>query len=101
MSQEMDVIEHLLEIEREASRTLVSAQTLADEKIAAARIKSDEQFKKAYSDAVKGLEEKAQLAKKEITDSRQSSLDSYKDSLSSMEMDVEAFNSLLESYISL
>ena len=48
MSQEMDVIEHLLEIEREASRTLVSAQTQADEKIAAARTKSDEQFKKAY-----------------------------------------------------
>ncbi|MBR6154229.1 MAG: hypothetical protein IKQ43_07320 [Treponema sp.] len=100
MSQEMDVIEHLLEIEREASRTLVSAQAQADSQIAAARTKADEQFKKLYSEAVKGIEEKAQLAKKEITDNRQSSLDSYKGSLSSMEMDVEAFNSLLESYIS-
>ena len=87
MSQEMDVIEHLLEIEREASKTLVAAQTQADSQIAAAK-------------TVKGIEEKAQLAKKEITDNRQSSLDSYKDSLSSMEMDVEAFNSLLETYIS-
>ena len=100
MSQEMDVIEHLLEIEREASKTLVAAQTQADSQIAAAKTKSDEQFKKAYSEAVKEIEEKARLAKMEFTDNRQSSLDSYKDSLSSMEMDVEAFNSLLETYIS-
>ena len=100
MSQEMDVIEHLLEIEREASKTLVTAQTQADEKIAAARTHADGQFKKLYADSVKEIDEKAQLAKKEITANRQSSLESYKDSLSSVEMDLDAFNSLLESYIS-
>ncbi|MBP5442458.1 MAG: hypothetical protein IKI40_08115 [Treponema sp.] len=100
MSQEMDVIEHLLEIEREASKTLVTAQTQADEKIAAARTQADGQFKKLYADSVKEIDEKAQLAKKEITANRQSSLESYKDSLSSVEMDLDAFNSLLESYIS-
>lgn len=100
MSQEMDVIEHLLEIEREASKTLVAAQSQADEKVGLARTEADAKFKELYSKAVKEIEEKAGLAKKEINDSRQSSLDSYKGSLSSMEMDQEAFNSLLESYIS-
>ena len=41
MSQEMDVIEHLLEIEREASKTLVAAQSQADEKVGLARTEAD------------------------------------------------------------
>ena len=100
MSQEMDVIEHLLEIEREASKTLVAAQTQADEKIASAKTQADAQFKSLYSEAVKKIEEKVQLARKEIIDNRETSLDSYKDSLSSVAVDVEAFNSLLETSLS-
>lgn len=96
MNEEMDVIQHLLEIEREASRTLIDAQTEADRKISVARAEADSQFKQRYAEITKSLESEAAAEKQRITDLHETELNTFKENLKSTEKNSGAFNALLE-----
>ncbi|MBQ1832499.1 MAG: hypothetical protein II563_01660 [Treponema sp.] len=96
MSEEMDVIQHLLEIERAASEILVKAQEEADKKIAAAKAQADSEFKEKFAAYVKESEDSAAENKALVIKQQEERLSSFKDSLSSSRKDTDGFNSLLE-----
>ncbi|MBP5175265.1 MAG: hypothetical protein ILP07_05050 [Treponema sp.] len=96
MSDEMDIIQHLLDIEREASRTLIDAQTEADAKITAARTEAEKEFKARYSELVAEIDRKANDEKAKITEGHDTEIRSFKDELHKIVQDKSAFNGLLE-----
>lgn len=99
MSEEMDVIQHLLEIEREASEVLIKAQEEADKKIAAARMQSDSLFKQQFDSFTKGLDESMKSKKADVQKEEKSRLESFKNELDSTTKDNDSFNALLEKLI--
>lgn len=96
MSDEMDIIQHLLDIEREASRTLIDAQTEADAKITAARTEAEKKFKARYSELVTEIDRKANDEKAKITEGHDNEIRSFQDELHKTVQDKSAFSELLE-----
>ena len=100
MTKEADVIQHLLEVEREASVLVMDAQKRSDEKINEARAKADEKFLSEYSSIVSEIDS----AEKEKIDSmsreHDSKLSDYRDSLNGTRKDFDAFSSVLDQFLS-
>ena len=99
MSEEMDVIQHLLEIEKAASEILVQAQADADRKIAETKAKADGEFKEKFSAYMDELDRSADSRRKDVRDRLDSELATLKSSLDSTAKDVDGFNSLFEQLI--
>ena len=99
MSEEMDVIQHLLEIERAASEILVQAQADADKKIAAAKAQADSEFKEKFSAYMDELDKSVAARKQEVKGRLDSELSSFKTGLDSSKKDFDGFNSFLEKLI--
>ena len=95
MTEEADIIQHLLEIESEASEMLLSAQKEADEKVAKARAVSESQFKERYGKITASLEAEENQSKETIQKTHQKEIEDYKKSLDSISKDNDAFNALL------
>ena len=96
MSDEMDIIQHLLDIEREASRTLIDAQTEADAKITAARTEAEKEFKSRYAEIVAEIDRKSDAEKAKISMEHENEMQSFKDELHKTVQDRGAFDALLE-----
>lgn len=99
MSEEAEVIQHLLEVEREAAGILKDAQIKADSRIAEARAASDARFKEEYAKIVKALDAKESEVKETILRDHENQLSSYKTKVQSSAKDFEAFNSLFETLL--
>lgn len=97
--EEIDVIRHLLEIEKEASGVLLEAQKKADEIISDARNQADSRFHQQYSKVVEEIDAQEKAAKEKITASRLADIQAYKDSLSSTAKDQNSFNSVMDSLL--
>lgn len=99
MEEEIDVIQHLLEIEAEASEMLTEAQKKADSILADARAKAELAFKKSYSSFMESLEAEEEAQKEEITRKHTELFEAYSKALMANAKDAEAFNKLLDSLL--
>lgn len=96
MSEEVDTIQHLLDVEHEAAEVMLAAQVQADEKIAAARALAEKQFKEEYAAIASEVEGSEKKAMEDIAAKHQEQILSYKSSLDSLEQDNKAMCGLLE-----
>jgi len=96
MAEETDVIEHLLDVEKEASEMILSARKEADEKIARARVEADMKFKAQYHEFVKELEAREKSSREKIDENHASVLEEYKERLSALPKNDAALGSALE-----
>lgn len=94
--EEIDVIKHLLEVEKEATEMLLEAQKKADEKISESRSIADSRFHKEYADVVSRIEGEERSAKEKITENHANLIQAYKDELSALDKDSDSFNSLMD-----
>ena len=99
MSEEIDIIEHLLEVERESSQIILDARLEADKLIAESRARAESSFKDKYGLVLSGLEKAETSAKEAITKKHEEQLSEYKQSLASAEKDEKAFCSMLDSLL--
>lgn len=99
MADEIDVIQHLLDVEREADLVIQDAQKEADSRIAQARAKADTQFKTQYTQMYAQLEQEAQEQMKQAGVHHDTEVASFKDSLQSTPKNNAAFNSLMDSIL--
>lgn len=99
MAAEVDVIQHLLDVEHEASITLLDAQKEADRKIAEARTLAESKFAERYKSVVSGIEVSEISEKTRIDSEHAKSMEDYKNSLLSSKKDTKAFDSFMDSIL--
>ena len=99
MSEEVDIIEHLLEVERESSQMILDARLEADKIIAESRARAETSFKEQYDSILKNLEQKEASAKEEISKRHEAQFSEYKQGLDAAEKDEKAFRSLLDTLL--
>lgn len=98
---ELDAIKHLLEIEKTASVLIDDAKIEADKRLSEARSKYNTQYKSKYDEIASVLEADYQKKLEEITTKYKSEINEYKKSLENKPQNEEAFNALLEKYLTL
>ncbi|MCR5218792.1 hypothetical protein [Treponema sp.] len=98
-AEQDDVIRHLLQIEDEASELVKEAQVEAEGIIAAAKARTDAQFKKEFETVSSEIEKNESLKRDNITASHKEQLQQYKDSLTAYKKDFDSFNSLMDSLL--
>lgn len=96
MDSEVDVIQHLLEVEKEASFMLKDAQKTADQIISKAKASADESFKTEYSKIVNQIEEHENQEKSNLMQKYSEQFSEYRASLESLKKDNNAFVSCFE-----
>ncbi len=96
MDSEVDVIQHLLEVEKEASFMLKDAQKSADQKISKAKSEADELFKSEYSAAILNIERDEERQKENLENEEKKMFSDYCKSLESKEKDKKLFASCLK-----
>lgn len=94
--QEVDIIGHLLDIERTASAVLSQAQVEADKRISAAKNQADQNFKAQYDVIVADEEKRLASEIAAITQKYDADVAAYKEGLSSAAKDIPSFNKLLD-----
>ena len=99
MTEEMNAIQHLLEVEAEASLLVAEAQKKADARISQARAQSEEEFKATYAEFSKKLESQELAQKEAIAKEQKAVFGAYAKSLDSTPKDKAAFNDLLETLL--
>ena len=99
MSDEVNVIDHLLDVERNASQLVMDAQAEAAKRITSARVEADSEYKKQYSLLSQKLEDEYQARVAELGAEHDKALDEYKNNVQSAEKDEKSFNSFLESVL--
>lgn len=94
--QEVNAINHLLEVEQNAKAMTDSAKITADKKISAAKTQADEKFKAEF-DKIVASDEKAYDEKiKAANAQEQKKIQEYKDKIKSSKVDVDSFNKFLD-----
>lgn len=99
MSEEQNVIGHLLDVEKDAEMLVFEAQSEASKRITAARVEADAEYKKKYADLAQKLESDYQGKISELTSEHDKILERYKSDVQNAEKDVNSFNSFLESIL--
>ena len=99
MAEEVDIIQHLIEVERDASQLLLEAQAQADKKISEARFKAESLFKEKYSVITKDLENRTSAAKENIDKEREAIMQQYKAKIADSSKNQESFNALCERFL--
>lgn len=93
---EMDIIKHLLEIEKTASEMIDEAQIEADRRLSEARAKYNAEYKEKYDVVIADLEKEYNKSVKDLENQHTEIINQYKESLESKEKNIDAFNSLLD-----
>ena len=95
-SSELDAINHLLEIERDAAVLIDDAKIEADKRIANAKNQYNTQYKSKYDEIVNDLDSKYNTSVDDISNKYKQEIDAYKTQLESKEQNEKAFSSLLD-----
>ena len=93
---EADVIEHLIEIEKNASSITDTALKEADLKIKQAKKLAEENYSKKYNDGILKIEEEFENQKKQIQEDTDQKINKYKEKFQATSQNKEAFVQLLE-----
>lgn len=96
---ETDVINHLIDIEREAAEILLEAQEKADEITNSAKNEAEAEFKAGYEAVVRECEDDFKTSCSRITEEYEGILTEYQDRIKSSARDVKGFNSLLDNLL--
>ena len=96
---EIDAINHLLEVEKNASMLINDAAMEAERRLTQARAKYNSDYKTRYDEIAAKLEAEYQNDHQQIADKYQKDIDSYKESLAAKPQNSEAFSSLLDKLI--
>ena len=98
-TMEIDAINHLLEVEKNASALINDAAQEVDHRLSEARVKYNSEYKARYDQIAASLEAEYQTNHNSISEKYQKEIDSYKESLEAKAQDYEAFSSLLDKLI--
>lgn len=99
MTDEVDIINHLLDIEHESSELLLDAQKEADNRTAAARAKAEAQFKSEYDKKSAEIEKKEEAEREKIQLTYNHNFAKFKEHLQDLVRDKEAFAKEFEPYL--
>ena len=94
---EIDAINHLLEVEKNASALINDAAQEADRRLSEARAKYNAEYKTRYEEITARLEAEYQDNHNKTAEKYQKEIDSFKESLAAKPQNYEAFSSLLDS----
>ena len=98
-TMEIDAINHLLEVEKNASALINDAAQEVDRRLSEARAKYNSEYKARYDETAASLEAEYQTNHNSIAEKYQKEIDSYKESLAAKAQNYEAFSSLLDKLI--
>jgi hypothetical protein len=98
-TMEIDAINHLLEVEKNASALINVAAQEGDRRLAEACVKYNSEYKARYDQIAASLEAEYQNNHNSIAEKYQKEIDSYKESLAAKAQNYEAFSSLLDKLI--
>lgn len=98
-TMEIDAINHLLEVEKNASALINDAAQEVDRRLSETRVKYNSEYKARYDQIAASLEAEYQTNHNSIAEKYQKEIDSYKESLEAKAQDYEAFSSLLDKLI--
>ena len=90
-TSEIDAINHLLEVEKNAAALIDDAAQEADRRLSEARAKYNSEYKARYEKEAARLEAEYQTAHEKIAEKYQKEIDSYKESLAAKPQDSAAF----------
>lgn len=94
---EQNVIDHLLDVEKQAASLLSDARNEVDKRKTAAREKADSDYRAAYADSIASLDENYEKERKACDDARDREYAAFSAHLDSLPRDRSAFNSWLDS----
>ena len=98
-SEEINVIAHLLQVEKNASLLIDNALKEAEQKLAQTRSQANLEFKQKYEDCVSNLETEYNQKLNEIQSEHDKLFNDFKDSLQSQPKYNAEFNNLLETLL--
>ena len=98
-TMEIDAINHLLEVEKNASALINDAAQEVDRRLSQARAKYNSDYKARYDELASKLEAEYQDAHQKIAEKYQNEIETYKQSLEAKTQNTEAFSSLLDKLI--
>ena len=91
-----EVLGHLLKIESDAAALVNDAQTEADRRIAEAEKQNRASYEERYHAELKRLENEFQKCRELVQQQYQEEIDTYREEVSSVNVDVNAFSVLLD-----
>jgi vacuolar-type H+-ATPase subunit H len=96
---EVNVINHLLDIEHQASEMISGAQTEADKRISSFRAQAETEYKKQYDDIIAGFEADYKKHTEEIDRNHKETVEQYKSDIQNTAQKKEAFGRLLDTIL--
>ena len=98
-TSEIDAINHLLEVEKNAANLINDAAQEAERRLSEARAKYNSEYKSRYENETSRLETEYNLSHEKIAEKYQKKIDSFKESLVSKPQDSAAFSATLDRLI--
>lgn len=98
-NSEIDVLTHLMEIEKKASGLVSDAQVEADKRHVETQLKYNTEYKTKYEKLTNTLENNYQQSLEKIKAKYMKEVEDYKNSLNEKTQNKKAFTSLVESLI--
>lgn len=96
MSEEAEILGHLLEVEQNAQTLTLNAQTEADKKISAAKSSADEKFKESFEKIVADNERIYEDSVEQIKAKADKEMQDFKGKILSSAKTTEKFDSCLD-----
>ena len=96
---EVNVINHLLEVERRASGMTSDAQTEADKRISAYRAEAENDYKKQHDEILAKFESDYAASTKAIDEKHAQEITAYRSEIQNTTQDTEAFYKLLDTLL--
>lgn len=96
---EIDAINHLLEVEKNASTLINDAAQEAERRLSAARAQYNSEYKAGYDKAAGDLEAQYLENQKTIEKKYNDELEAYKQSLAAKPQNFESFSKLLDTLV--
>lgn len=97
--EELKMINHLLDVEKEANTLISQAMDEASKKIEAARAKYNEEYKQKTDELIGELKKKYDESVKKITDNHSQIIQKYEASLESKQQNYSQFKELLDKLV--
>lgn len=95
-NEEVNIITHLLELEKESSKLIDDAVKEAQNRTSQAKSELNASFKKEYDTVVAGLEKEYQDKLQNLKASHSEIIDEYKNQLTENPKNKKAFNKLMD-----
>lgn len=96
---EMNAINHLLEVEKNASALINEAKIEAEKRVAEVRSKYNSDYKSKYEVIASEMEAAYQTKLEAVSAKYKQEIEDFKKSLTEKNQNEEAFNDLLEKYL--